>query len=81
MGPDLLSQGLQLMLIGMSTVFSFLIFLVFVTILMSKIVRGMEPEHGAYAQLAVKFGIEESHAQAIAMALEQHAGSGRNENG
>jgi len=86
MGPEILSQGLlsqgfQLMAIGMGTVFSFLVFLVFITALMSRLIQSMEPERGAYAQMAEDFGIDESHAQAIAVALEQHVGRGKNENG
>ena len=77
MGPELLSQellsqGVQLMLIGMGTVFSFLIFLVFVTQLMSRVIQRIEPVQGPYAQMASKFGVDELHVEAIVLALDQH---------
>jgi len=86
MGPEMLSQGLlsqgfQLMLIGMGTVFSFLIFLVFITMLMSKVIQSMEPERSAYGQMAEQFGVDEAHAEAIVLALEQHVTRGGNGNG
>jgi oxaloacetate decarboxylase gamma subunit len=77
MGPELLSQellsqGLQLMLIGMGTVFSFLIFLVCVTHVMSWVIQRIEPVQGPYAQMAGKFGVDELHVEAIVVALDRH---------
>ncbi len=47
MEGSLLSQGLELMLIGMGTVFSFLTLLVFATLGMSALARRLQPQASA----------------------------------
>ncbi len=60
------------MLIGMGTVFSFLVFLVFITQLMTRLIQSIEPVQGSYAQMADQFGVNESHVEAMVLALDQH---------
>jgi len=79
MDSILISQGLDLMLYGMGTVFTFLTLLVGVTTLMSMIVNKLvieEPEvalsSAATATFPVQTSVEPRIAKVIQAAIDQH---------
>lgn len=66
MEPDLLSQGLELMLAGMGVVFAFLTVLVAATALMSRVVMRFQP--------ASTSPEKEEEIAAISAAIARHRG-------
>ena len=79
MDSTLISQGLDLMLYGMGTVFTFLTLLVGVTTLMSKVVNKLvveQPElalrSAATATSPVQSSVEPRIAKVIQAAIDQH---------
>ena len=71
---DLLSQGGELMMMGMGAVFVFLILLVFVTSFMSSVVNRLFPEKPVIA-VATAAATPESDPQLLAVieqAIQQH---------
>ncbi|MDB4000904.1 OadG family protein [bacterium] len=77
MEPTLITQGMDLMLYGMGTVFTFLTLLVGITSLMSLVVNRLAPEEAevvtASASLAASQGsVEPRIVKAIQAALDQH---------
>ncbi|MEO0367517.1 MAG: OadG family protein [Pseudomonadota bacterium] len=74
MEPDLIQQGLSLLIYGMGTVFVFLTLMVFATTLMSKIVRSLNPEEPVAEPSAAKsdttsHAIKPAHLEAIKQAI------------
>ena len=76
MAADLMTQGLELMLVGMGTVFVFLTALVFATTLMSRLVLRFQP---AAVQPATMDEISEEEVAAITAAISQHRQRGHND--
>ena len=83
MDSTLISQGLDLMLYGMGTVFTFLTLLVGVTTLMSKIVNALvveQPETPASSMstgagsVTMQTAVEPRIAKVIQAAIDQHRG-------
>ncbi len=79
MDGDLIEEGLNLLLFGMGTVFSFLIILVLTTVLMSWIVARFFPEAPQPAAPApqVKSGggrVDARTLQVIQAAIDRHRG-------
>jgi oxaloacetate decarboxylase gamma subunit len=77
MDSTLISQGLDLMLYGMGTVFTFLTLLVGVTTLMSKVVNKLvieQPEIAVsiIATAPVQIAVEPRIAKVIQAAIDQH---------
>ena len=77
MDSTLISQGLDLMLYGMGTVFTFLTLLVGVTTLMSKTVNTLVVEQpeiatGSNATVTVQSPVEPRIAKVIQAAIDQH---------
>lgn len=79
MDSTLISQGLDLMLYGMGTVFTFLTLLVAVTSLMSKVVNKLvieQPElalsSATTANSQVQSSVEPRIAKVIQAAIDQH---------
>jgi oxaloacetate decarboxylase gamma subunit len=75
MNPDLLRQGLELMLAGMGAVFVFLTLLVFATSLMSRLVLRLQatPVTGGGARPPARHDERErEEIAAIAAAIELH---------
>ena len=79
MDSTLISQGLDLMLYGMGTVFTFLTLLVAVTTLMSKVVNKLvveqpelAPSSAATATSQVQSSVEPRIAKVIQAAIDQH---------
>ncbi|ETN91784.1 oxaloacetate decarboxylase subunit gamma [Gammaproteobacteria bacterium MOLA455] len=79
MDSTLISQGLDLMLYGMGTVFTFLTLLVGVTTLMSMIVNKLVNEEAevalgsvATATYSVQASVEPRIAKVIQAAIDQH---------
>ncbi len=64
---ELLASGVQLMLVGMGTVFSFLTLLVFAMLAMSKLVQRFAP-----AETTPAPAVPKAHVAAITAALAQH---------
>ena len=70
---ELFVQGLELMLVGMGTVFVFLTLLVLATAAMSRLVQRFEGRHPADASAVASAPADESEeAAAIAAALTLH---------
>lgn len=69
MSADLMNQGLELMLVGMGTVFVFLTALVFATTLMSRLVMRFQPQVTASAAAEE---ISEEEVAAISAAIISH---------
>jgi oxaloacetate decarboxylase gamma subunit len=76
MDSTLISQGLDLMLYGMGTVFTFLTLLVGVTTLMSTVVNKLiieQPEEAVSTATApLKSAVEPRIAKVIQAAIDQH---------
>jgi oxaloacetate decarboxylase gamma subunit len=70
MSTSLVWQGLELMLVGMGTVFAFLILLVFATALMSRLVLRFEGSPDATIPVGAHGEAEE--VAAIAAAIAEH---------
>ena len=68
MSADLFAQGLELMLVGMGTVFVFLTLLVVATAAMSRLVQRFERRH----PVASASGDESEEVAAIAAAITMH---------
>ncbi len=71
MQEDLLAQGIELMLVGMGTVFVFLTALVAATSLMSALVMRRQPPETS-AGPATGVGPTEEEVAAIAVAIDQY---------
>lgn len=73
---DLLSQGVELMLFGMGSVFTFLTLLVFSTIIMSKLVTRFAPEPEPAAPSttpnAAPQGADATLLAVISQAIKEH---------
>jgi oxaloacetate decarboxylase gamma subunit len=72
---ELVSSGLELMVFGMGTVFSFLVLLIFATSLMSKIVNKFAPEPVVVPQTAVTAptqGADPQLLKVLAAAVKEH---------
>ena len=76
MEADLLTQGVELMLVGMGTVFVFLTLLVGATTLMSRVVMRLHPEP-LDAEAAVEGTVEEVAAITAAIARHRQNREGR----
>lgn len=63
----LIMQGVQLMAIGMGTVFSFLTILIFATILMSRCIAGLTPSNTTPSE--TNQGLDQSHVAVITAAI------------
>ena len=77
MEATLISQGTDLMLYGMGTVFTFLTVLVGITSLMSSVVNRLAPEDAevisaSTATVATQGSVEPRSVKAIQAALDQH---------
>jgi oxaloacetate decarboxylase gamma subunit len=77
MEATLISQGTDLMLYGMGTVFTFLTVLVGITSLMSSVVNRLAPEDAevisaSTATVATQGSVEPRIVKAIQAALDQH---------
>ena len=73
---DLLASGVQLMLVGMGTVFAFLTLLVFATLAMSRLVQRFV---FAPAAPEAASGVPKAHVAAISAALSRHRRNRQNE--
>ena len=69
---DLMSQGLNLALYGMGTVFFFLTLLVVATMLMSRLVPVAEIEPSAGQEIERQGGVDPKISAAIVAAIHQH---------
>ena len=70
MTPDLMAQGLELMLAGMGTVFVFLTALVGATVLMSRLIMRIQPPADTGTD------IDHEEVAAIAAAITEHRRAG-----
>ncbi len=77
---DLLASGVQLMLVGMGTVFAFLTLLVFTTLAMSRLVQRFAPPPAPAAPTAPS-GVPTAHVAAISAALSLHRDKHRRKKG
>lgn len=68
----LVASGLQLMLVGMGTVFVFLTVLVFAVRTMSQLLARIEPGQKSTTQRGSVQAVPPAHVAAIVGALEQH---------
>ncbi len=66
------AAGLQLMLVGMGTVFVFLTVLVFAVQIMSALLLRLVPETSPARESEVSGQIPKAHVAAISAALERH---------
>ncbi len=73
--PGLVTQGLELMFFGMTTVFVFLTMLVFITEKMSKLVSNFAPEEVVPERPAVKpqtQGVDPQLLKVLSAAVKEH---------
>jgi len=68
----LVASGVQLMLVGMGTVFVFLTLLVFAVRVMSQLLGRIEPRQESASQRGSIQAVPPAHVAAIVGALEQH---------
>ena len=74
---ELMAAGLELMLVGMGTVFFFLTTLVFATLLMSALVQKYGPTEAAMPIVAGNQTQKEEEVAAIVSAIQMHRNRGK----
>ena len=79
---DLLASGIELMLLGMGSVFVFLVLLIVATSLMSKVVQNFEVEpqemdipSGEFSHSAMPSNLDDKITRIISEAIKQHRSS------